>query len=66
MVAMYGLATRYYRRLRVIVGAMASGAEAISGERLAELLVGPRPWILAVVGFGGLLFLLYLMIFKPF
>jgi hypothetical protein len=66
MVAMYGLATRYYRRLRVIVGAMASGAEAISGERLAEVLVGPRPWILAVVGFGGLLFLLYLMIFKPF
>lgn len=66
MVAMYALATLYYRRLRRIVGAMANGARAIPGERLAELLSGPRPWIIAAVGFGGIVFLLYLMVFKPF
>jgi hypothetical protein len=66
MVAMFAMATLYYRRLRLIVGAMANGSQAVSGEQLAEVLSGPRPWILAVVGFGGLVFILYLMIFKPF
>jgi hypothetical protein len=66
MVAMYALATLYYRRLRTIVGAVADGSQAVSGERLAEVLSGPRPWILAVIGFGGILLILYLMIFKPF
>jgi hypothetical protein len=65
-VAMYALATNYYRRLRTIVGAVAEGSQAITPERLAELLVGPRPWVLAVIGFGGILFILYLMLFKPF
>jgi hypothetical protein len=66
MVAMFAFATLYYRRLRRIVGAMANGSQAVSGERLAEVLSGPRPWILAVIGFGGIVFILYLMIFKPF
>ena len=66
MAAMYAFATLYYRRLRRIVGAMANGSQAVSGERLAEVLSGPRPWILAVIGFGGIVFILYLMIFKPF
>ncbi|MGH2655793.1 MAG: hypothetical protein ACRDIZ_03705 [Actinomycetota bacterium] len=66
MVLMYALATNYYKRLRLIVGAMADGSEAVSDERLAELLAGPRPVVLAVLGSGGLLFILYLMLFKPF
>jgi hypothetical protein len=66
MVAMYAMATNYYKRLRTIVGAVAEGSQAITEERLAELLVGPRPWILAGIGFGGILFILYLMLFKPF
>jgi Predicted integral membrane protein (DUF2269) len=66
MVAMYAMATGYYRRLRLVVGAMADGSHAVSEERLAEALEGPRAWILAVIGFGGLLFILYLMLFKPF
>ncbi|MGH2546276.1 MAG: hypothetical protein ACRDHJ_05285 [Actinomycetota bacterium] len=66
MVLMYALATGYYKRLRLIVGAMADGSEAVSDERLAELLAGPRPVVLAVLGSGGLLFILYLMMFKPF
>ncbi|MGH2677146.1 MAG: DUF2269 family protein [Actinomycetota bacterium] len=66
IVAMYALASAYYKRLRLIVGAMADGSQAVSEEQLAGLLEGPRPWILAVIGFGGLLFILYLMLFKPF
>ena len=66
MIAMYAVATTYYRRLRLIVGAMADGSQAVSEERLTDLLEGPRPWVLAVIGFGGVLFILYLMLFKPF
>ena len=66
MILMYALATGYYKRLRLIVGAMADGSEAVSDERLGELLAGPRPVVLAVLGSGGLLFILYLMLFKPF
>ena len=66
IVAMYAVASGYYKRLRLIVGAMADGSQAVSEEQLAGLLEGPRPWILAVIGFGGLLFILYLMLFKPF
>jgi hypothetical protein len=66
IVAMYAVATTYYRRLRTIVGAMTEGSRAVTGDRLTEVLAGPRPWILAVIGFGGILFILYLMLFKPF
>lgn len=63
---MYALATGYYKRLRLVFGAMAEGSQALSEDRLAEVLSGPRPWVLAAVGFGALLFILYLMMFKPF
>ena len=66
MFVMYGVASNYYRRLRTITEAMANGSEAVSQDRLAEVLSGPRAWILAIVGFGSLLFILYLMLFKPF
>jgi uncharacterized membrane protein len=63
---MYGIASSYYKRLRTITDAMVDGSEAVSEERLAEVLSGPRPILLAVIGFGSLLFILYLMMFKPF
>ena len=66
MFAMYGIASTYYRRLRTITEAMVEGSQAVSEERLVEVLSGPRAWILVVVGFGSLLFILYLMLFKPF
>jgi hypothetical protein len=66
MMAMYVGATGYYKRLRTIVGAMTEGSQAVTGDRLAELLAGPRPVVLALVGVGGILFILYLMLFKPF
>jgi uncharacterized membrane protein len=66
MIAMYAVATNYYKRVRTIVEAMVGGSEAVSEDRLAEVLRGPRPWILAVIGFGSILFILYLMLFKPY
>lgn len=66
MVAMYALASTYYRRLRTIAEAMAGGSQAITEERLAEVVSGPRAWVIAIVGFGSLLVILYLMLFKPF
>ena len=66
MFVMYGVASDYYRRLRTIAEAMVGGSEAVSADRLAEVLSGPRAWVLAIVGFGSLLFILYLMLFKPF
>ncbi len=66
MFAMYGLASNYYRRLRTIVEAMVGGSQAVSPEQLAREVSGPRPWLLAFVGLGSILFILYLMLFKPF
>jgi len=66
MFAMYGLATNYYRRIRTIVEAMVEGSQAVSQEQLAQEVSGSRPWVLAIVGLGSILFILYLMIFKPF
>ncbi len=66
MFAMYGLASNYYRRLRTIVEAMVGGSQVVSEESLVKELSGPRPWLLALVGLGSILFILYLMLFKPF
>ncbi len=66
MVAMWAVASPYYRRVRTIAEAMAGGSQVVTEERLAAVLGGPRPWILAVVGFGSIAFILYLMMFKPF
>ena len=66
MMAMYALASNYYRRLRTIAEARVAGSQAVTDEQIVEVLRGPRPWILAGIGFGSLLFILYLMLFKPF
>src|ERR671924_333885 len=40
MVFMYVAASPYYKRLRTIVGAMTEGSQAVSEDRLAELVAG--------------------------
>ena len=40
-------------------------ADTSDDAEMDRLLVRFRPWILAVTGVGGLLFTLYLMLFKP-
>lgn len=72
MVAMYMLATPFYQRLRVAVGAqvrdqrIAEAAPSTSPEELAALVTSNRPMVLALVGLVGFVVILWLMLFKPF
>jgi Na+/melibiose symporter-like transporter len=72
IVAMYLLATPFYRRLRVAVGAnlpdprMAEGTPPTSPAELEAILGSNRPMVLAAVGLIGFVVILWLMLFKPF
>jgi plastocyanin len=65
IVAMFAMARPYYRRIRFVSRAMAEGSQAVTAEQFDRILSSGRPWAVAVVGFGGLAFILYLMLFKP-
>lgn len=63
----------YYAQVRKAVGEEKTGAsqlyllgEAVSSEQINALLNQPRPLWLAVCGFGSLVVITWLMIFKPF
>jgi uncharacterized membrane protein len=64
--AMYPLGSGYFRRIRIAVGTRPSGAPMASDEEIDELLGSSRPLLVALVGFGGILIILWLMIVKPF
>lgn len=64
-VAMLALARPYYRRVGLVARAMADGSTAVSREQLDSILRSGRPIAVAVIGFAGLLLILYLMMFKP-
>ncbi len=73
VVAMYYLATTYYSKVRNAIGvkgltekADAPMPAAASPETLAALLESPTPFVLAAVGGGGLVVLLWLMYYQPF
>ena len=63
---MYPLARGYFRRISAAASVRPSGAPMASDEELDELLRSRRPVAIAAVGFGGLLAILWLMLFKPF
>jgi plastocyanin len=63
--AMYAVATPYYRRIRFVAQAMESGSQAVTGQQFNEILRSPRPSWIAAIGGAGLLAILYLMMFKP-
>ena len=63
---MYPLATQYFRRVAGAASMRPSGAPMASDEELDELLSSSRPLVIALVGFGGILLILWLMVFKPF
>jgi hypothetical protein len=78
-VAMVLIATRHYRDLRQLVGASTSPRQARTPrppapppdperveEELAARLRSRRPELLAVIGGGGLLIVIWLMVVKPF
>ncbi len=71
--AMYGLASRYYARVREAVGLRTYGMSRdapdpvpVGPDELAALLDTRRPELIALVGFGGFLVLIWLMVVKPF
>jgi uncharacterized membrane protein len=65
-VAMYFLASRYFRRIGDAVGTRPSGAPMASDEELDELLRSRRATAIAVLGYGAVLVILWLMLLKPF
>ena len=62
----YAIARPYYRKVRVVAGAMAQGSQAVTEEQFTTLLQSSRSLVVAAVGFVGLGLLLWLMILKPF
>jgi hypothetical protein len=63
--AMYFMARPYYRAIKGATELRPSGVPRVSDEDLVLRLMSRRPVTVAVVGFGGLLAILWLMIFKP-
>jgi hypothetical protein len=73
MVAMYYIGTAHFSELRKAAGLpYAVGSrrqlpvEPASEAELATLISKGRPWTLAVIGFGGIAIIAFLMMFKPF
>ena len=72
MVAMYALATPYFKRLRAAVGAptnredAGTGTVTVTPEELDALVRENPASALAAIGFGGFIVILWLMVFKPF
>lgn len=70
---MYGYGTPYYIRVRHALGMTAPqdkkgtpAPEPLPPDELAALLRSARPEILALVGGGGLVVIIWLMLMKPF
>ena len=65
IVAMYLIATPYYRKIRVVAGALAGGSKAVPEEQWDSLLTSPRMFVVTAIGIGGLGVILWLMIMQP-
>jgi uncharacterized membrane protein len=64
--AMSILARPYYKRVRLVAEALASGSEAVTEDQFVSILRSPLPLVIAGLGFAALLVILWLMMFKPF
>ncbi|HEY7591242.1 MAG TPA: hypothetical protein VH723_09625 [Candidatus Limnocylindrales bacterium] len=71
--AMYGLASRYYGKVREAVGLRsyqtpkdAPDPTPVGAAELAALVDNRRPDVIGLIGVAGLLVILWLMYFKPF
>jgi plastocyanin len=63
--AMYALATPYYRRVGVVARAKAEGQTAVTDQQFDQVLRSNRSTGVVAVGALALLVILYFMIFKP-
>jgi hypothetical protein len=73
MGAMYPLGSGHYNKVRHAVGmksfqdkADAPAPVPASPTELDAMLSGPQPWLLTLVGGGGMLVILWLMLLHPF
>jgi uncharacterized membrane protein len=64
-VVMFVVARPYYRRVAEATELRPSGVPRVSDEDLALRLTSRIPTVIALLGFGGLAVILWLMIFKP-
>jgi uncharacterized membrane protein len=62
---MFVVARPYYRRVAEATELRPSGVPRVSDEDLALRLTSRIPTVIALLGFGGLAVILWLMIFKP-
>jgi hypothetical protein len=71
IIAMYAIASTYYHKVRqaaglsIIHGPRVESPPPANQEELEALLSSPRPFVLAGIGLGGLIVILYMMMFKP-
>lgn len=63
---MFPFGTLYYRKVRDILDLATPSVRAQVMEEVDSRLSSVRPWVLAFIGYGGLLVILWLMMFKPF
>lgn len=64
-IGMYALARPWFRRVGLVARAMAEGSQAVSDDEFTGMLRTRRPAAISLVGFGGLVAILYLMLFQP-
>lgn len=65
VLAMLGLASPYFRKVRAACALRPSGVPRVSDEELLELVRSSRAHVITAIGLAGLLVILSLMIFKP-
>jgi MFS family permease len=62
---MTSIASPYFKQITAACEVRPSGVPRKSDEELSALLHAPKSTLINVIGFAGLLSILYLMIFKP-
>jgi uncharacterized membrane protein len=66
MGAMYAVATPYYRRVRRIMQIQESGSQAVGPDEIEQVMREGRPGVITLLGAIPLLFIVYLMVIKPY
>ena len=64
-ILMFPMARRHFRRIRMILELMETGT-AVSQDDFARVVNSGNPVLTAGTGFVAILFILYLMVLKPF
>jgi hypothetical protein len=66
MVFMWAVTSPYYKRLRKVLAIEEAGGSAVGTEEIERAVTSPIPLLSFWVGIIGLLFIVYLMVMKPF